>query len=94
MSQPEKSPEEIQEAQMVKLEQMKKDYATVFSTNEGKRVLANLEEVCYIHRTTFPKDAQALTLAFHEGMRYVIVHIRNMAKMDINRLKELIKEGG
>ena len=87
----EKSPEELAEQQMAELEQMKKDYLTTFSTEAGKKVLASLENSCFVHKTTFPKNSEGLTLAFHEGMRFVAVHIKNMMNMNIETLKKLVK---
>ena len=88
----EKSPEELQEQQMVEIEQMKKDYLATFSTEAGKKVLNNLENVCFIHKTTFAKG-DSYAMALHEGMRFVVVHINNMMNMNIEMLKKLAGKG-
>ena len=88
----EKNDKELAETQMAEIEQLKKDYSALFSNDTGKKVLKHLEDVCYIHRSTFPKDAQALTLAFHEGMRYVVVHIKNMMDFRIEKIKKLARK--
>lgn len=81
---PERSPEE----QIEDLKQRKRDYVACFSTAEGKRVLADLESMCYINRTTFtPNDA--LRIALNEGQRFVVVHIKNMMSLDIKTLEKL-----
>ena len=87
------NPNESQLKQLAELEQMKKDYLNVFSTVAGKQVLENLENVCFIHKTTFTKDTNGLTIAFHEGMRFVVVHIKNMMTMNIETLKKLATKG-
>ncbi len=88
----ERSPEELQEKQMAEIEQMKKDYLAAFSTEAGKRVLTNLENICYINKTTFTKGDD-LAMALHEGMRFVVVHIKNMMNMNIEQLKKLVVKG-
>ena len=83
--------EELAERQLAEIEQLKKDYISTFSTDQGKAVLKHLKNTCYVNKSTFPKDANGLTLAFHEGMRYVVgVHIKNMMTMDIESIKKLM----
>lgn len=86
------SEEQAAEEQMAELEQMKKDYISTFSTEAGKKVLVNLENVCYIHRTTFAKG-DAYATHFHEGMRFVVVHIKNMQNFNLDTLKKLVMKG-
>ena len=72
------------------LEQKKNDYLAVFTTGEGKRVLADLENMCFINRSTFSPARDRTIL--NEGMRYVVVHIKNMLTINTKRLAELIRE--
>jgi hypothetical protein len=86
-----KLPSNPDERQMEEIEQKKKDYIAVFSTAEGKRVLADLENVCFIHRTTY-SNQEGRTL-LNEGMRFVVVHIKNIMNMNVEKLKKLIQKG-
>jgi hypothetical protein len=73
------------------LKQLKKDYLAVFSSEAGKRVLSNLEKICYIYRTTF--SSQEGRTLLNEGMRFVVVHIKNMMTLDLEQLKKLSLKG-
>jgi len=71
---------------------MKKDYLDTFSTPSGKKVLADLERICFVHKTTCPANHNPVKMGLNEGMRFVVgVHIRNMMNMDINQLQKLIE---
>lgn len=89
----EKNPEELAEQQMAGLEQLKKDYVSTFSSEAGKKVLKHLESILFTDRSTFPKNCNELALAFNEGQRYVLVHIKNMMDFKIDKIKELVKKG-
>lgn len=87
----EKSPQELSEKQLAELEQKKKDYVSTYSTAEGKRVLQDLEAICFMNRTTFSvKEGRTL---LNEGMRFVVVHIKNMMIMDVAKLRKLTEKG-
>ena len=86
--------QESQKKQLNELSELKKDYLATFSKGEGKRVLADLERMCFINRTTYPADKQALTLAFNEGARFVVVHIKNMMNLDLKKIHELSQKRG
>lgn len=83
--------ENEQQKQQNKLKELKQDYLKVFSTESGKRVLANLESVCFINKTTYSERQGAIY--FNEGMRFVVVHIKNMINFDLKKLEELTREG-
>ena len=70
-----------------KLKEKREDYKTTFSTEEGKRVLKDLERVCMYRATTF--DKEALTMAFQEGLRTVYLHITTIMEMDIEELERI-----
>ena len=65
-----KEPEKI-------IEQLKKDYKIIFNTDEGKRVLNDLEKRCHEFVTTFSKNSSYET-AFLEGQRSVLIFIKAM----------------
>lgn len=88
-----KSEEALAEEQMGKIEQLKKDYISTFSSEAGKKVLKDLERRCFTNKTTFPQNATALNLALNEGMRFVVVYIKNMINMNVELLKELTQRG-
>ncbi len=59
------------------LEQLKKDYQHIFDTDEGKRVLADLQRRCFFQVSTFVPDNANETFV-REGQRSVVLHIINM----------------
>ena len=64
----------------------------VHKTDAGKRVLENLETSCHINKTTLPKTSgDSLRLAFNEGQRSVVLHIRNMLNFDLKTLEKFAK---
>ncbi len=69
--------QEKQKQQQVYFRKMKNDYEKVFSTGEGKRVLEDLAKSCSANKSTF--DADALVMAYNEGLRSAFLHIRDMA---------------
>ena len=73
-----------------KLKGLRNDYQQVFSTEEGKRVIKDLEKVCLFKTTTFSKDA--LIMAFQEGLRAVFLHINTIMNMDIEELERLANQ--
>ena len=84
------SQQELNEKQMAEIEQLKKDYLATFNSAEGKRVLADLERKCFVNQTTF--SATEGRTSFNEGMRFVVVNIKNMMVMNILKLRELLQK--
>jgi len=84
-------PDELNEKQIENLKQIKKDYLDTFSSNHGKRVLANLDKICFTNKTTYSEQPGRIEL--NEGMRFVVVHIKNMMLMNIETLTKLTREG-
>ena len=72
---------------VIRLKGLREDYKKLFATEEGKRVLADLERVCLFKTSTFDKDA--LTMAFQEGLRGVYLHINTILTLDIEALEKL-----
>ena len=54
-----------------------KDYKICFSSDEGKKVLSDLEKRCHEFVTTHDKQS-ATESAFLEGQRSVLIFIKNM----------------
>lgn len=76
---------------LTQLKQLREDYKATFATENGKRVLADLEARCFEKKTTFSVNSQATS--FNEGTRMVLVLIKNMMSMDVVKLqKELEKQ--
>lgn len=64
---------------MKELEQLKSMYNQAFTSDAGKKVLADLEGRCNWRATSYVAgDANAS--AFEEGKRAVILHIHNMTQ--------------
>lgn len=59
------------------IEQLKKDYQHIFDTDEGKRVLSDLQRRCFFTVSTFVPDNANETFV-REGQRSVVLHIINM----------------
>ena len=78
---------------LAQIKELKKNYISAFS-GRGEKVLEDLEKKCFINKSTFPADGNDLKLAFNEGMRFVVVSIKNMINMDIKTLDELSKLRG
>jgi len=67
-----KEPEKI-------IEELRQDYKIIFNTDEGKRVLNDLEKRCHEFVTTFSKDSSTET-AFLEGQRSILIFLKAMIK--------------
>ena len=62
-----------------KLKELKNDYKLTFSSEQGQRVLNDLEKRCHEFVTTFSKDNSHET-AFLEGQRSTLIFIKAMIK--------------
>ena len=60
-----------------KLKQLQTDYKTVFNTDEGERVIADLEKRCHFLTTTNIKG-DSHESAYMEGQRSVLLFIKQM----------------
>ena len=58
-------------------EQIKADYKYIFSTDQGKRVFEDLRRRCFMDNTTFVTP-DPYFIAFNEGKRAVMLHIKTM----------------
>ena len=59
------------------LQGLQKNYEYIFNTDEGKKVLADLEKRCHYHSTTNVKG-DSHESAYMEGQRSVILFIKSM----------------
>ena len=62
-----------------KLKELKNDYRITFNSEQGQRVLNDLEKRCHEFVTTFSKDNSHET-AFLEGQRSTLIFIKAMIK--------------
>ena len=60
-----------------KIKDLIKQYKTIFSSDDGKMVMDDLEKRCFYNVTTFSKGDTNET-AFFEGQRNVLVFIKSM----------------
>ena len=60
-----------------KIKQLQEDYKFVFNSEEGKRVLEDLNKRCHIYNTTHVKG-DSHESAFYEGQRSLVVFIENI----------------
>ena len=63
------------------LQELQTNYKTIFNTDEGKKVLADLEKRCHYHSTTNVKG-DSHESAYMEGQRSVILFIKSMLRKD------------
>ena len=80
------------EAAIKRIEEKQGTYKRLFTTEEGKEILADLERDCYLRTSTFSTDA--MEMAYREGMRSMVLHIKSMLDMDIEQFKKLNAEQG
>jgi|TARA_R110000822_G_scaffold105514_2_gene233330 hypothetical protein len=59
--------------------QLRKNYRITFDSEEGKKVLNDLEKRCHEFVTTFSKDSSTET-AFLEGQRSILIFLKAMIK--------------
>ena len=62
-----------------KLKELKEDYKITFNSEQGQRVLNDLEKRCHEFVTTFSKENSHET-AFLEGQRSTLIFIKAMIK--------------
>ena len=63
------------------LKELQENYKFIFNTEEGKKVLADLEKRCHYHSTTNVKG-DSHESAYMEGQRSVILFIKSMLRKD------------
>ena len=68
------------------IEGLEVNYKTIFNTDEGKRVLADLEKRCHYHSTTNVKG-DSHESAYIEGQRSVILFIKSMLQKESEKGK-------
>ena len=68
------------------LKDLKVAYKNCFESEDGKKVLADLERRCFIKERTFSPDTH-LT-AYNEGTRGVVLYINQMRDMDYGMREE------
>jgi len=61
------------------LKGLQTNYKTIFNTDEGKEVLADLEKRCHYHSTTNVKG-DSHESAYMEGQRSVILFIKSILR--------------
>ena len=63
------------------LKGLQTNYKTIFNTDEGKEVLADLEKRCHYHSTTNVKG-DSHESAYMEGQRSVLLFIKSMLQKE------------
>lgn len=66
------------------------DVQHLFGTEQGKRVWKHLEDVCYMNGTTF--DKEPLRMAFNEGVRSLLLHLKTLKEIDVIQYENNQKE--
>ena len=63
------------------LKELQENYKFIFNTEEGKKVLADLEKRCHYHSTTNVKG-DSHESAYMEGQRSVLLFIKSMLQKE------------
>jgi hypothetical protein len=63
------------------IKQLKENYQQVFSTDEGKQVLSDLEKRCHYHTSTNVKG-DSHESAYQEGQRSILLFIKQMLQKE------------
>jgi hypothetical protein len=63
------------------IESLKTNYKIIFTSDEGKAILSDLEKRCHYHSTTNVKG-DSHESAYMEGQRSVILFIKSMLRND------------
>ena len=63
------------------LQELQTNYKTIFNTDEGKKVLADLEKRCHYHSTTNVKG-DSHESAYMEGQRSILLFIKSMLQKE------------
>lgn len=74
-----------------KLKALQKSYNQVFSTDEGKIIMADLERVCFYNSTTINQNPEIT--AFNEGQRAALLHIKTRVRMNALKLERKATDG-
>lgn len=69
-----------------KLKDLKVAYKNTFTSEDGVKVLKDLERRCFMTYTTFNSDPYVS--AFQEGTRSVVLHIKQAMDMESQMPKE------
>ncbi len=69
-----------------KTKALKVDYHQTFGTEQGKRVLKDLENRCFENHTTFAGAGKSEETHINIGSRSVILTINNMMKLSVEEL--------
>ena len=79
-----------QDEQLTQMKANQANYKKVFASEEGKKVLKDLEGKCFINSPTICKEPHEM--AFREGQRAVVLHIKTLLTMDIDKIRKQIEE--
>lgn len=83
----------MHEEQLKILKGIKADFCRTFNTDEGQRVLQHLKDTCFEYTSTFDsKDENNRTIFVNEGKRQVLLTIKNMLELDVEKIAKIQKE--
>lgn len=82
--------DKITEDHLAKMEAKKVAYGECFNSKSGKAVMEDLERACHYNASTIDKDVTIL--AFREGQRSTLLHIKTMIRFDIEKIKKIIAQ--
>jgi phenylacetate-coenzyme A ligase PaaK-like adenylate-forming protein len=66
-------------------------YQRVFDSEDGRKVLRDLEKRCFINHTTYNDNHGQMS--FNEGRRSIYVHIKNLLEKDLKQILEDLTKG-
>ena len=76
------------ENNLTKLKSLREDYNKIFNSEEGKRVMADLENTGFYNTTTFVSKDEMATV-YNEGLRSFLLHIKTIKDMPLEALERI-----
>ena len=72
-------------SQQEKITQLERHYARCFTSSDGRAVLADLMQTCFVHQSTYVPGCTDATL-INEGCRRVFLRIAAMTRMEMSKV--------
>ncbi len=74
-----------------KLKELQQKYNRLFTSDDGKEVMKDLERVCFYNQSTINQNPEIT--AFNEGQRAALLHIKTRMRMNALKLERKVSDG-
>jgi len=71
------------------LKNLKGAYETLFSTDDGKKILDDLKDKYFFYKSTF--DSEHSRMSYNEGQRMLALYIMDMADLHSTMIQDMEK---